>query len=73
MQFLFQSFNVFNLDTDNIIAVSCAKDKGTSDRKQRIQCASAYHVTHFMISAPSKQFSLLLNDHVTVHIQSVII
>ena len=37
------SFNLMNLDTDNI--------------KQRIQRASAYYVTHFMISTPHKQFS----------------
>jgi len=42
----------------------------TSKRKQRIQSASAYHVTYFMISTPTVS---RLNNHVTVNLQSKVI
>ena len=51
-------FKLLNLGTDNTITVSLRQDKWTSKRKQRVQSASAYHVTHFMISTLTNSFQL---------------
>ena len=72
MQYPFQSFNLLNLDTDNIIAVSLCQrwvniNLQTKNTKRLSEsCDTCYDLN------PHKQFPRL-NNHVTVHIQSKVI